>query len=253
MKKILYPTLAVVIFLIMQFVSGLLYAMFQVGNIAWYVMLSSVATVAILYCLHMFAWGKSFNVSSVNWCAGIVGIVAAAFGVASLDIAEELMELSDLMQDTFIAMSSTIEGALCIAVVAPLAEEIVFRECLLGQLLRNGTNRWIAIIASSLMFGIIHLNPIQIPFATAMGIILSVIYYKTGNIVLTSIIHILNNGAAVLQMRCLGEDAVDFRLTDWFGGITVSVLYAVAAMVVCVVMLRMFWKTYKNKKYETVY
>ena len=252
MKKILYPTLAVLIFLVMQSLSGLLYAVVEGNSIAWRAILSGVATVVILGVMRMFNWRQAFRFSSVDWRTGLIGIVSAAFGVASLDIAEEIIDLSDMMQDTFIAMSSTIEGVLCIAVIAPLVEELVFRECLLGHLLRCGTNRWIAIIASSLLFGIIHINPIQIPFATAMGIILSIIYYKSGNIVLTSIIHILNNSAAVLQMRLLGNSVADFRLTDWLGGITTSVLCAIVAMVICVVMLRHFWKTYKNNKYETV-
>ena len=248
MKKAIYPILAVLIFLIMQSLSGLLYAVFQGDNIAWCVMLSGVATVVALACLRMFRWQQTFSIGTIDWNAGMVGIVAAAFGVASLDIAEEMIDLSDLMQDTFIAMSSTIEGALCIAVVAPLVEEIVFRECLLGSLLRHGTNRWVAIIASSLVFGIIHFNPIQIPFATAMGIILSIIYYKSGNIVLTSIIHILNNSAAMVQMRVLGDEIADFRLTEWLGGIVPAIIYAVAAMAVCVVMLHKFWNTYKTKQ-----
>ena len=251
MKKILYPTLAVFIFLIMEILFGLLYIVFP--NITWCALLNNLATVMVLFALHIFDWRQSFHITSVDWRSGIIGIVAAAFGVASLDIAVEMTNLPDIMQDTFISMSSTIEGVICIAVIAPLAEEIVFRECLLGHMLRCGTNKWVAIITSSVIFGIIHFNPIQILFATAMGIILAIIYYKSRNIVLTSIIHILNNGAAVLQMRLLGNDAFQpFSLTEWLGGVTVSVLYAIAAMLLCVVMLRLFWKTYKTKKYETI-
>ena len=243
----LYPTFAVVIFLIMQSLSGVLYAIFQGNSIAWCVMLSGIATVAFLGCLRMFDWRQTFRISSIDWHTGIIGIVAAAFGVASLDIAEEMLDLPDYMQETFIEMSSTIEGAMCIAVISPLAEELVFRECLLGQLLRHGTQKWIAIIVSSIVFGIIHFNPIQIPFATAIGFILSIIYYKSGNIVLTSIIHILNNSAAVLQMRILGDTAIDFRLTEWLGGFILSVLCAVTAMAVCVVMLHKFCNNYKKQ------
>ena len=58
----------------------------------------------------------------------------------------------------------------------------------------------------------------------------------------------------MVQMRVLGDDVADFRLTEWLGGITTSVLCAVVAMAVCITLLRLFWNTYnKTKKYETVY
>lgn len=255
MRKVFlfYPAIAVVVFLLAQVLSGLLGILFKIGNIAWIVMLSSVATVVVLRCLHLFSWRQAFRISSIDWRAGMLGIVAAILGMLPFNIAVEMLNLSDQMQDTFISMSFTIEGALCIAIVGPLVEEIVFRECMLGHMLRNGANHWVSIIVSSLVFGVIHLNPVQIPFATAMGIILSIVYYKTGNIVLTCIIHILNNSAAVVQMYVLGDAAADFRLTDWLGGVTNSVVCAVVAMVVSVMLLRWFWNTYKTKKYEAVY
>ena len=255
MRKVFlfYPAIAVMTFLLVQALWGVLGVIFKTGNITWQVILSSVVTVVILRSIRLFSWRQTFRTSSIDWSAGMVGIAASVFGIVSLNIVEEMMPLPDQMQDTFIAMAFSIEGALCIAVIAPLVEEIVFRECMLGHMLRNGVNRWVAIVISSLVFGIIHLNPAQIPFATAIGIILGIVYYKSKNIVLTSIIHILNNSAALVQMHVLGDKAADFRLTEWFGSITTAVLCAVVAMVVCVVMLRQFWKTYKNKKYETVY
>lgn len=253
MKKVLYPILAVVIFLLMQSLSGLLYVKYGDASITWCVMLSGVATATVLSCLRFFRWREAFNVNTIDWHTGIVGVAATIFGVLSLDITSEIANLPDVMLEEFITMSSTIEGVLCIAVISPIVEEIVFRECMLGQLLRYGTNRWIAIIATSLVFGIIHFNPIQIPFAAAMGVILSIIYYKSGNIVLTSIIHILNNSAAVVQMRVLGDDVADFSLIDWLGGNTASAICAAVSMAICVVLLRQFWVTYKTQKYETVF
>ena len=248
-----YPAIAVVTFLLVQVLSGVFGAIFKIGDITWRVILSCVVTIVILRSFRFFNWRQAFRISSIDWSIGMLGIVAAFFGIISFNIAEEMIQLSDQMQDTFISMSVTIEGSLCMAVIAPLAEEIVFRECMLGHMLRNGANRWVSIIVSSLVFGLIHLNPIQIPFATAMGVILAIVYYKSGNIVLPSIIHILNNSAAVIQMRVLGDEVADFRLTEWLGGIAVSVLCAIVAMVICIIMLRQFWKTYKIKKYETVY
>ena len=242
----LYPTLAVVIFLLVQVLVGALLSIFHSGGFVSALWISGATTLAALSCLRLFKWRQAFSIRAIDWSAGFVGIVAAIFGAAAFDIAEEMLSLPDNMNETFISIQSSFAGVLYISTIGPVVEEVVFRECLLGHLLRRGTNRWVAIIASSLVFGIIHFNPVQMFFATAIGIILSIIYYKSGNIVLTSVIHILNNSAAMVQMRVLGDDAADFRLTEWLGGITVSAACALAAMAVCAIMLCQFWNTYKK-------
>jgi hypothetical protein len=45
---------------------------------------------------------------------------------------------------------------------------------------------------------------------------LAVIYQKTGNVVITSLLHILNNSVSVALMRVLGDGAEEFTLTEWY-------------------------------------
>ena len=95
-------------------------------------------------------------------------------------------------------------------------EEVVFREGIQGCLLRGGVKPWTAAVVSALCFGIIHLNPAQVPFAFVVGLMLAVIYQKTGNVVITSLLHILNNSVSVALMRVLGDGAEEFTLTEWY-------------------------------------
>lgn len=85
-----------------------------------------------------------------------------------------------------------------ICILAPIYEEMLFR----GILLRRFTLRWSpqkSIIVSSIIFGIIHLNPINAVFAFALGCVLGYAYLKTKNIVIPILLHSFNNFLAYLQ------------------------------------------------------
>ena len=109
-------------------------------------------------------------------------------------------------------------GILTICLVGPVVEELCFREGVMGGLLRNGVKPWKAILVSAVLFGLIHFNPVQIVGAGLMGIILGIIYYKTGNIILATALHVLNNSVATLMALAFGMDAT---LTDGIGSAVV--------------------------------
>ena len=75
-----------------------------------------------------------------------------------------------------------------------------------------------------------------------MGVVLGMIYVKTGNIVVTSIIHILNNSFAIMLVRALGDDAKDFSLKEWMGGNWVAGVCIIVGFSLCFFLLREFWK-----------
>lgn len=85
-----------------------------------------------------------------------------------------------------------------ICILAPIYEELLFR----GIILRRFTLRWSpqkSIIISSVIFGIIHLNPINVVFAFALGCVLGYAYFKTKNIFVPMILHSFSNFLAFLQ------------------------------------------------------
>ena len=82
----------------------------------------------------------------------------------------------------------------------------------------------------------------MIPFAFGIGLILGIIYYKTGNVLLTSLIHITNNSMAVLEMRILGEDIETFSYEQALGGSLLSWVHIAVAAMVSVFLLRHYWK-----------
>ena len=272
MKNVyLKVVLALVIFLVMQGLGGLLvvvvsgvinhYSAGEMANgaqasptlLALAVIISGLLSCLILWGMKMIRLPKALDCSVVRWCPALLGILAAVVGIFSTDMASEMLNLPDMMEDVFMDLAKNVWGILGIAIIGPIVEELVFREGIQGSLERSGKPFWLAAVVSALCFGLIHLNPAQVPFAFVMGLILSVIYHKTGNAVVTSIIHILNNSMAVLQMNLLGEKAADFKMGEWMGLTPVCEWALVAVMaVLCVYILYRYWQleTVKTKNDE---
>ena len=90
-------------------------------------------------------------------------------------------------------------GAVVVAVIgAPLIEEIVFRGIVFRSL-RRVSPAWVAILASSVLFGLYHMNLVQIVYATWMGIVAGIIYEKSNNLLFPILVHVANNLVAAIQ------------------------------------------------------
>ena len=275
MKKFLLPILAVIVFLFMQAAAGIVIAVVGLamhpemiksvkasGNmdemmnslgtdaLSWAIVICGILTIVVIALLKMIDWKRVLNLKMIDWTWGFIGIVAAFFGIYASNIMEEMLNLPNLMEDTFLDMSNSVAGVLSVGVLGPIIEEFIFREGVEGYMLRNGVNKWVAIFGSALAFGIIHLNPAQVPFAAVMGIILGIIYYKSGNIVLTSILHILNNSIAVWEMYSMGEELKDFSMVEWMGGTGISIAVMAVCIFICVFLLMRFWKKYQKQSIQ---
>lgn len=77
-------------------------------------------------------------------------------------------------------------------IIAPVFEEIVYHGIILDRLL-NRYNSIYAIIFSSGIFSLVHLNIPQSTNAFLIGIIIGILYYKTRSIGLCIFAHMLNN------------------------------------------------------------
>ena len=209
--------------------------------------LMAVNIFAVLCCyllLHNIHFETTCDFSSIRWCPGMLAIAGGFLGALSISILTESMELPDVMFQISLAMAHNIWGLLTLVIVGPITEELLFREAIAGEMLRRGTRPWTAIMVSALAFSIMHLNLAQGLYALPLGIIFGVIYYKTGNIVLTSLLHILNNGIVAAQLCTMNENTTDLSFSEWFGGD----LKAYASMLffggLCVVLMRLFWSHY---------
>ncbi|MFT6241021.1 MAG: membrane protease YdiL (CAAX protease family) [Akkermansiaceae bacterium] len=81
-------------------------------------------------------------------------------------------------------------------IVAPIAEEIIFRGYIY-PVVKRYTERWFAGLFSGLLFGVIHFNLMGLPQLALMGIVLVVLYELTGSLWVTIGCHAAFNGTTV--------------------------------------------------------
>ncbi|MGE0546355.1 MAG: CPBP family glutamic-type intramembrane protease [Kofleriaceae bacterium] len=89
---------------------------------------------------------------------------------------------------------------LVVAVLPAICEEVLFR----GVLVRGLATRFsgpIAVIASSIVFGLYHLSIVQFFSTFTLGLALGALTLRSGSIIPGMITHLLNNAAAVIVSR----------------------------------------------------
>ncbi len=95
------------------------------------------------------------------------------------------------------AGGSIVVTILLVGIAGPIAEEVFFRGFVLtGLLKRFGVRR--ALLFSSVLFGLFHLDPAAIVPTFALGLILGWVYLKTGSVWPAMFAHGLHNTVAVL-------------------------------------------------------
>ena len=121
-----------------------------------------------------------------------------------------------------------------LVVVAPVTEELMFRGLILRAFLRR-FRVGAAFLLSSMLFGVVHLNPWQFVSASALGLMFAWWYARTRSLVPSLIGHALANamvvGNASLPFKIRGFNAGDpFAGTDlqpaWFDALGFLLLAA---------------------------
>lgn len=116
------------------------------------------------------------------------------------DWARELLELDE--SDPFHLFS--------IVIAAPLLEEILFRGIILdGFLKRYSPGK--AILWSSFLFGLIHLNPWQFIAAFVIGLATGWIYWKSRSLLPCIIIHFITNAWAIALSKFAHNPFMPFQ------------------------------------------
>ncbi len=104
---------------------------------------------------------------------------------------------------------------LATAVVPALIEELALRGIIMQPLRRYGD--WFAIICSALIFGLMHCNLVQIPFAFIAGVVIGYAVIITQSVWTGVIIHFMNNAFSVtvnIIYELYGIDSWQYMLCD---------------------------------------
>ena len=166
-----------------------------------------------------------------------IATLAAAFVCEPLSVM-----LPDMPERLKKALELLMNGPLWVAllsvsVFAPLFEEWLCRGLVLRGLMKH-MNPTGAILVSAAFFAVLHLNPWQAIPAFILGVLFGYVYYRTGSLKLTMLMHCVNNTFSVLLSRIPGlEDIESFMdiLSPWaYAGIYLACVLMLASAVILI-------------------
>ena len=236
------PLLALLVFLIMQVLAGV--AMVCIGqrmdmsrSMAICLGVANLVTILAVWGIFRRSAPIDGASSALGWKEHLLALVGCCFGVVALDFCAEILDLPDMMVDMFIGLGSDPWGIVLIAIIGPVAEEVLFRWGIMRHYMPGGA--WRAILISALAFGIIHMNPAQVPFAAAMGVMLGILYWRSGSIAWPIALHILNNSLACAQILLLGDKVKEFSIIEAMGGMAIG---SMTALVFAAISVSLLWR-----------
>ena len=181
---------------------------------------SSVLTLLLFLLLHWTPATRDYLLTRPWTAMAWVVILALGTIIPSTWLSEQIpYDMPAEMEALLADMMRNRWGYLAIGILAPLAEEAVFRGAVLRVLLRLFDKKWhwIAIVISAILFGLVHGNVQQFVHATLIGLILGWMYYRTDSILPGVLFHWVNNSAAYVISNLI-PNAEQARLIDIFGG-----------------------------------
>ena len=181
---------------------------------------SSVVTILVFMLLRWSPFSRTY-LRSRPWGV-LFWVFVLTFGtiIPSEWLLEQLdMEMPESVQHVFEQIMSTPVGYVAIGLLAPLAEEMVFRGAILRVLLKVFDRRWhwLPIVISAVLFGAVHGNMAQFLHAMLLGLLLGWLYYRTDSIVPGVVLHWVNNSIAYVIFNLLPQ-ATEGKLIDLFAG-----------------------------------
>lgn len=185
-------------------------------------MMITTTVIFSLLTIIVFLWAGWTKVSPTwlrtrPWMVLIWSVIAAlGLVVPSAWLQEHMPELPNFVEQEFDMILKDRWGYLTIGLLAPLAEEIVFRGAALRSLLASRLSPLAAIVISALLFAVAHLNPAQMPHAFLVGLLLGWMYWRTGSILPGMAYHWANNSAAYVLYAFYPNP--DIKLIDIFKG-----------------------------------
>lgn len=175
----------------------------------------------------------------------IIATLALDFGIATP--VTGIIPISESTQQTLIQNFGNLDVFMFIAIVfgAPFFEEYLFRGFMLDGLLEN-YSPLVAISVSSILFGIMHINPLQLASATIGGFFLGWVYYKSRNLSYCMLIHLIINLTGFILLQQINIESIfEKGIVELYGGIgNMICLFIVALLILstCIWWLNQIFK-----------
>ncbi|MGE7024337.1 CPBP family intramembrane glutamic endopeptidase [Solibacillus cecembensis] len=195
-------------------------------------------------------WTKYLSLTAcLQVAAYSSGIAVLMFVFLRLEneIREFFLNILGVDQNVIVPLIVYILFFVNICILAPIWEELFFR----GILLRRLTIKWSpqkSIIVSSLLFGLIHVNPLTVIFAFFLGCVLGYVYLKTKSIIVPIVVHSCSNILAFLQFIWANRSSAELLPTTAGAQMTlrISGITFVLACLIALVIAMKYYKSFRN-------
>ena len=160
------------------------------------------------------------------------GFVCEPLSVMLPDMPETLKRSLELLMDgpLWVALLS-------VSIFAPLFEEWLCRGLVLRGLMKH-MNPTGAILVSAAFFAVLHMNPWQAIPAFMLGVLFGHVYYRTGSLKLTMLMHCVNNTFSLILSKIPGledtESFIDILSPLAYAGIYVACVLMLASAVILI-------------------
>ena len=183
-----------------------------------YQLLSGLCSIGVPAVFILFRWKKndvvpfipskswSWRSSMYSWCLLPLALPFLSWATdiwmdttshwSILSSHRQSMEISYRSVDKMLQVESLLDqflGVLTFVFSAAITEELLFRGVFL-RLFYKKKVPIVAILLSSLLFALAHMNLFQLPFLVGAGLILGFLYWISGRLWVPIIAHILHNG-----------------------------------------------------------
>lgn len=150
--------------------------------------------------------GRNLSVSLKGYSVlVIVGLLLIVLGMQS--VCSYLVQCLGTLFPSWLAELEMLEKAsgvdatsgamlLYVVILGPICEELTFRG-LTMEYAKRSLKFWPANILQAALFGFMHMNPMQASYAFLLGLLLGYLYFKSGNLLLTIVIHMAFNGVSL--------------------------------------------------------
>jgi len=163
----------------------------------------------------------SLKESAICLFSGIFLSLVVSMALSLLPIPETAMTQYSTSLEQSIS-GTFMENLLSVVVFAPVAEELLFRGAIYGSF-KGTSRRFIAIVASCALFGLMHQDPIWIIYAFLMGLGLTLTLDAYGTLLAPILLH-------------MGFNFAGSVITPNMAGIPVILLFA--AIIACILFIR---------------
>ncbi len=210
------------------------------GAVYSFVFVAPTLVVTLLFRRRLFPPTSRANVAPVDGFLSVIGMVGGCLLTSIvvsyvMNILENfgvpMPEMPALLENT---PASYALNLAVIAVLPALLEEWLFRGCVLRTFRAYGDG--FAIVMSALLFGLMHGNIVQIPFAFIVGLLLGWLYVVTDNIWFPIAVHFANNALSV-SMEYLSMN-MDVQSQNVFGTIVYALIVCAGAASVIVLIIK---------------